>query len=257
MRNIVAFCQIILLILLLSFPGIAQTASLEESPVEWRITENEVVAVQTELRRRGYYDSNPGGVLDRSTREAVRTYQADKGLKVTGRIDRPTYETLELAYPASGNERDSERLSGLLPSIGYGVKDKTRSTGRALDGTATKVKGKTVAGYEKTKSAGAGAVSKTKEVAQGVGSTTARGVRVIGRGVQRAGEMFMGRSDAAIQTDVRALLKSDSNTEKWYSEVRSGMVTIKTPNQHKADLGAVITDIRQIEGVRSVFVIAQ
>jgi Putative peptidoglycan binding domain len=257
MRKFVVSCQLIFVILFLSFSGIAQTAAWEETPVEWRITEKEVVAVQTELKRRGYYGSNPGGVLDRTTREAVRAYQSDKGFEVTGRIDRNTYETLELAYPATGNEAESERLSGAFPAVGYAIKDKAQSTGRNMEGAASKVKGKTGAAYDKTKGAGSAAVSKTKEVAQNVGSTTMKGVRAVGRGAQRASEMLRGRSDAAIQTDVRALLKSDSNTEKWYSDVKSGMVTIKTPNQHSADLGAVISDIRQIEGVRSVFVIAQ
>jgi peptidoglycan hydrolase-like protein with peptidoglycan-binding domain len=175
MKNIVAFCQISFFALLLPISGLAQTASLEETPVEWRITEKEVVSVQTELKRRGYYNSNAGGVLDRTTREAVRSYQTDSGLTVTGRIDRPTYEKLELPYPAGGNERDSERLGGFLPSLSYGVKGRAVATARTLDGAATKVKGKTMAGYDKTKRTGGVAVSKTKAAAQTVGRTTVRG----------------------------------------------------------------------------------
>jgi peptidoglycan hydrolase-like protein with peptidoglycan-binding domain len=257
MKKIVAFSHIIAITLLLTIAGIAQTATLEETPVEWRITEKEVVAVQTELKRRGYYNANPSGILDRTTRESVRAYQTDNGLKITGRIDRTTYETLELPYPATGDERDSERRNGVLPSIGYGIKDKTVATGRTLDGAATKVKGKAEAGYDKVKGTGGGAVSKTKEVAQAVGGTTAKGVRAIGRGLERAGDMIVGRSDAEIQTDVRELLKGDSETEKWYSEVKSGMVTIKPPQQHNANVGNVISDIRKISGVKSVFVIAE
>jgi peptidoglycan hydrolase-like protein with peptidoglycan-binding domain len=257
MKRLVAFCQIIVVTFLLTISGTAQTASLEETPVEWRITGKEVVAVQTELKRRGYYNANPSGILDRTTRESVRSYQADNGLKVTGRIDRTTYERLELPYPATGDERDSERRSGLLPSIGYGIKDKVVATGRTLDGAATKVKGKTEVGYDKVKGTGGGAVSKTKEVALAVVSTTAKGVRAIGRGVERTGDMFMGPSDADIQTDVRELLKGDAETEKWYSEVKSGMVTIKTPNQHNANVGNIISNIRKIAGVKSVFVVAE
>jgi hypothetical protein len=69
--------------------------------------------------------------------------------------------------------------------------------------------------------------------------------------------MLMGPSDSHIQTDVRALLSKNSNTEKWYSDVKSGLVTIKTPSQHNADIGTVVSDIRKIEGVKSVFVIAE
>jgi peptidoglycan hydrolase-like protein with peptidoglycan-binding domain len=257
MKRLVAFPHIITITLLLTITGTAQTATLEETPVEWRITEKEVVAVQTELKRRGYYNADPSGILDRTTRESVRGYQADNGLKVTGRIDRTTYERLELPYPATGDEGDSERRSGLLPAIGYGIKDKTIATGRTLDGAATKVKGKTEAGYDKAKGTGGGAVSKTKEVGQELGSMAVRGVRAIGRGIERAGDMIVGRSDADIQTDVRELLKGDAETEKWYSEVKSGMVTIKTPNQHNANVGNVISNIRKIAGVKSVFVVAE
>jgi hypothetical protein len=86
---------------------------------------------------------------------------------------------------------------------------------------------------------------------------TVRGVRAVGRGVEQVGDMIVGRSDAEIQTDVRELLKGDSETEKWYSEVKSGMVTIKTPQQHNANVGSVISNIRKIAGVKSVFVVAE
>src|SRR5215813_2211557 len=65
-----------------------QTANRQTT--EWRITEKEVKAVQAELTRRGYYKSKVTGVLDRDTREAVRAYQSDNGLKDSGRIDMET-----------------------------------------------------------------------------------------------------------------------------------------------------------------------
>ncbi|MBO0720704.1 MAG: hypothetical protein J2P41_07775 [Blastocatellia bacterium] len=150
----------------------------------------------------------------------------------------------------------------LLPSftgvaIGSGVKNKVAATGRKLGRGATKVKEKTVVGYKKTKGAGSVAVGKTKGVARGVGSTTAKGVRAVGHGMRRTRETFMGRSDTEIQSDVRALLKGDSKTQKWDSQVKSGMVTVKTTNRHDADVGAVVSDIRKIDGVRSIFVVAQ
>ncbi|MBK7600538.1 MAG: peptidoglycan-binding protein [Acidobacteria bacterium] len=42
--------------------------------VQWRITEKEVTAVQAELIHRGFYKSKPTGVLDRDTREAVKSF---------------------------------------------------------------------------------------------------------------------------------------------------------------------------------------
>ncbi|MCI0337490.1 MAG: peptidoglycan-binding protein [Acidobacteria bacterium] len=257
MRKIVALFSAGAILVLLAISGIAQTATVEETPTQWRISEKEVVAVQTELKRRGYYNAKPNGVLDRTTREAVKEYQSENGLKVTGRIDRATYEKLELPYPATGKERDNERRSGILPAIGYGIKDKTVSTGKAMGNTANKVKDKTEAGYDKTKAAGSGAVSKTKEVAQDVGDTTKKGAKTVERGTQAASDTVVGRSDADIQSDLRELLSENPETEKWYSEVKSGQVTIKTPPQHKVDVGPVISSIRKISGVKSVFVIAE
>jgi hypothetical protein len=43
--------------------------------------------VQRELKRRGYYYGRIDGDIGPASREAIRSYQADRGLSVTGRID--------------------------------------------------------------------------------------------------------------------------------------------------------------------------
>jgi His-Xaa-Ser repeat protein HxsA len=45
------------------------------------------VDVQQALRRRGYYDGPIDGDIGPGSRSAIRAYQADRGLSVTGRID--------------------------------------------------------------------------------------------------------------------------------------------------------------------------
>jgi hypothetical protein len=45
------------------------------------------VDVQRELRRRGYYRGSIDGDIGPASRAAIRSYQADRGLRVTGRID--------------------------------------------------------------------------------------------------------------------------------------------------------------------------
>ncbi len=45
------------------------------------------VDVQQELRRRGYYRGSIDGDIGPGSREAIRAYQDDRGLPVTGRID--------------------------------------------------------------------------------------------------------------------------------------------------------------------------
>ena len=258
MKKFISFLSIAAVLILLPVFIFAQDEKPEEARPEtteqWRITEKEVVAVQTELRRRGFFNSKPTGVLDRTTREAIRACQNEYGLKVTGQIDRETYERLGLHYPATGKEPESERRSGVIPSIGYGVKDTVTATGQAVTGTANKVKSTTVSGYEKTKDATTGAVSKTKEAAS---DTTKKGADSVGRQTQRASESMVGRSDSDIQADVRELLDKDPQTKKWVSEVKDGLVTIKTPPEHNTDIGTLVSSLRKIPGVKSVFVIAE
>ena len=218
---------------------------------DWRITEKEVKAVQAELTLRGYYKSKITGVLDRDTRAAVRAYQINNGLKDSGRIDMETYRKLELPYPATGKEADRLRGDGLAPKIGYGVKDTTVNSGNAVTGGVKKVGSSVRAGFEKTWDAGVATVSRSKEIMRGAGGASSKGAKSAGRASSR----FTGRSDAEVQEGVRRSLENNPETKGWYSEVKNGTVTIKTPQNHNADIGAVVSNIRKVPGVKSVFVI--
>jgi peptidoglycan hydrolase-like protein with peptidoglycan-binding domain len=219
---------------------------------DWRITEKEVKAVQAELTLRGYYKSKVTGVLDRDTRAAVRAYQASNGLKDSGRIDVETYRKLDLPYPATGKEADRLRSDALSSKVGYEVKDATTDAGDAASGGAKKAESGIRGGLGKTWDAGAGAVSKSKEVARGAGDATVKGVKGVGRAVARP----FGHGDSDLQEQVRRLLEGNPETRSWRFEVKKGTVTIKTPPNHNADIGAVVSNIRHIPGVESIFVIA-
>src|SRR5262247_2677149 len=219
---------------------------------DWRITEKEVKAVQAELTLRGYYKSKITGVLDRDTRAAVRAYQINNGLKDSGRIDVETYRKLDLHYPATGKEVDRLRSDAWSSKIGYEVKDATAGAGDAAGGGAKKVGSGVRGGLEKTRDAGAGAASKSKDVARGAGDATIRGVKSVGRAVTRP----FGRGDSDLQEQVRRLLEENPETKSWQFQVKKGTVTIKTPPNHNADVGSVVSNIRQIPGVESIFVIA-
>lgn len=52
--------------------------------------------VQSALARAGYYDGPVDGRLGKATREALRRYQSDHGLEVTGNVDRAVVEALQL-----------------------------------------------------------------------------------------------------------------------------------------------------------------
>jgi peptidoglycan hydrolase-like protein with peptidoglycan-binding domain len=219
---------------------------------DWRITEKEVKAVQAELTLRGYYKSKVTGVLDRDTRAAVRAYQTDNGLKDSGQIDMETYRKLDLPYPATGKEVDRLRSDALSSKIGYEVKDATTAAGDAASGGAKKAESGVRGGLEKTWDAGAGAVSKSKEVARGAGDATVKGVKGVGRAISWP----FGRDESDLREQVRRLIEGNPETRSWVFEVKKGRVTIKTPPNHNADVGAVVSNIRQIPGVESVFVIA-
>ncbi|HEY8459008.1 MAG TPA: peptidoglycan-binding domain-containing protein [Blastocatellia bacterium] len=221
---------------------------LAVAQTDWRITEKEVKAVQAELTLKGYYKSKITGVLDRDTRVALLAYQSDNGLATTGRIDPETYRKLGLRYPATGKESDRLRKDDPASRIGYEVKDATVEAG----GGAKKIGAGVRGGLEKTWDAGVGAASKSKDIARGAGDATIRGVKSAGR----AGARIFKRGDSDLQAQVRRLLEDDPETRSWRFEVKKGKVTIKTPPGHKADVGAVVSNIRQIPGVESVFVVA-
>lgn len=50
--------------------------------------------VQRELKRRGYYRAAIDGDIGPASRAAIRSYQAERGLPVTGRIDSPLLRSL-------------------------------------------------------------------------------------------------------------------------------------------------------------------
>lgn len=54
----------------------------------------DVRAAQRELRKRGYYSGPVDGVIGALTEAALREYQRDRGLSVTGRLDAPTLRSL-------------------------------------------------------------------------------------------------------------------------------------------------------------------
>jgi hypothetical protein len=55
-----------------------------------------ISAVQSALMKRGYYRGPIDGVIGASSRRAIRTFQANQGLPVTGLIDRKLISALQL-----------------------------------------------------------------------------------------------------------------------------------------------------------------
>lgn len=263
---------------------VAQAVSPADSGLEevnLVITKNEVSAVQAALLGRGYLTTRPTGVLNTETRAALRSWQADNQLPVTGRIDRETLASLEVSYPATGKEADSARRNGVLPKVGYAVKDGAVATKDAVKenslkvvngvktgveytkdktvGAATFTKDKTVGAASYTKDKTASAFGRGKKVSVGVGESAESGLKTAGRKtssvMQRTTSTLAGRSDIDIHTEVRELLDTDPDARKFVTSVKQGKVTVKLPTGYQGDYSAVISDIRQINGVKSVFVV--
>ncbi|MBV9554841.1 MAG: peptidoglycan-binding protein, partial [Alphaproteobacteria bacterium] len=248
----------------------AKPTSEREESEPLKITSKEVSAVQAELVRRGYSQATPTGILDAETRQALRTFQTEQQIAVTGRIDEATLAKLEIKYPATGNEAESTRRGGLIPKAGYAMKDGATATTNAVTNTAKGMKEGARSGLDKTTNAAGNAADKTGEMARDAGSVTVNGAKKVGRSTgrmaqktgeagtrtgRRVGEIFVGRSDADIQSDVRGVLQKDEQTVRVVSEVKNGTVTLKADSG--LDLSAAVSAVRKISGVKSVVVVAR
>jgi hypothetical protein len=61
------------------------------------VADNSLAAdVQRALRSRGYYYGSVDGIIGSGSRAAIRAYQRDRGLSITGRIDRTLLRSLRI-----------------------------------------------------------------------------------------------------------------------------------------------------------------
>ena len=60
------------------------------------VGDEQMMQAQGALRRLGYYKGNIDGLSGPAMRAAVRAYQVDRGLSVTGRLDEDTFQSLGL-----------------------------------------------------------------------------------------------------------------------------------------------------------------
>jgi peptidoglycan hydrolase-like protein with peptidoglycan-binding domain len=79
-------------------PPTARALTSDTRPAAVRIppspVSTDIRAAQRQLKDRGYYSGPVDGVIGAATEGALRAYQRDRGLKVTGRLDPPTLRSL-------------------------------------------------------------------------------------------------------------------------------------------------------------------
>jgi len=96
----------------------AKAAPSRRGPV-FRANKEQVTAAQTMLKRKGGYSGEATGKLDPPTRDALKSYQKDNGLRATGTLNRATLEKMGIALtdqqkaiPVSANSYAGEKKSG-------------------------------------------------------------------------------------------------------------------------------------------------
>jgi len=216
------------------------------------LTSVEVKAVQQALFSRGFLQSKPSGKLDAETRQALRDFQTAKDIEVTGKIDAATLDKLEITLPLEQSAGDSTRKGGFASKIGYGIKDTTTSTGKAIGNTASKIGETAKEGTEKAISTSSDAVTKSGDTLASSKDKSVEGAKGAGTKVSTA---VVGRSDVDIHKDVRKVLNSNESTRYLQSEVKEGKVTLINEARNENDLGTVVADVRKIPGVKSVVVV--
>jgi len=221
-----------------------QQAVVTDVPANARITKNEVIAVQVELRRLGYLKYRLSGELDPETRMAVREYQFKNGLPATGKIDPATYRSLGLPYPApKPGEQGVARQPG-------GVKEETSVGGdkNVVQQAGSGAKEGARIGLEKTYDAGSFAASKSKDA-------TVKGAKAAGNATKQQVSSMIRRNDEDTAPEVAEVFASRPEWSGLEFSVKAGLVTIKLPPRSRVDIGTLASEVRKVAGVRYVFVV--
>ncbi|MDQ3012552.1 MAG: peptidoglycan-binding protein [Acidobacteriota bacterium] len=210
--------------------AVAQPTIVYDVPANARMTKNEVIAVQVELRRLGYLKTRLSAELDPETRIALREYQLKYGLPTTGKIDPATYRRLGLPYPAPKPGEQRVVSQAAVAKESSSTKEGTRG------------------GLEKTWDAGGYAVSKSMDA-------TVKGVKVAGSAAKRKADSIIRRNDEDTQPEVAEVFDSKPEWSGLVFIVKDGMVTIKLPPKSRVDIGTLVSEVRKVAGVRYVFVV--
>jgi peptidoglycan hydrolase-like protein with peptidoglycan-binding domain len=78
------------------------------------VSRNDMKAAEQALQAKGYSPGRLDGMADDAARSAIRSFQKDKGLPITGTIDRRTADDLGVEF----NSRSSSHSPSTDPSSG-------------------------------------------------------------------------------------------------------------------------------------------
>ena len=77
---------------------------------------NDMKLIQLRLQEKGYDPGNVNGTADETTRAAIRKFQQDQGIPVTGTIDERTANELGFQYSANPTDRGGASSDRPAPS---------------------------------------------------------------------------------------------------------------------------------------------
>ncbi|HEY7321231.1 MAG TPA: peptidoglycan-binding domain-containing protein [Candidatus Binatia bacterium] len=94
-------------------PGSAQSIPRGSEPGTPQISKNDMRAVEQALQAKGYKVGKTDGIVDKETRSAIRAFQKDKGLTITGMVDQETANQLgvKLSSKSSGSTHSPSGMS--------------------------------------------------------------------------------------------------------------------------------------------------
>ena len=87
-------------------PGAQQTGTPE-------LSKNDMQKVEEALRAKGYQVGKIDGVADDDARKAIRSFQQDNGMPITGMVDQRTADRLGVRLSAKGGRSQEGSTSGM------------------------------------------------------------------------------------------------------------------------------------------------
>ncbi len=244
-RRLAFAASVLLVCLQLRATVPAQQNVVYDVPADARITKNEVIAVQVELRRLGYLKTRLSAELDPETRIALREYQLKYGLPTTGKVDPATYRRLGLPYPAP---KPGEQNAARQANSAVKERAPASSEKNIVQQAGSGVKEGARVGLEKTWDAGGYAASKSKDA-------TVKGAKAAGGAAKRKADSMIRRNDEDTRPEVAEVFDSKPAWSGLVYTVKDGMVTIKLPPKSNVDIGTLVSEVRKVAGVRYVFVV--
>jgi peptidoglycan hydrolase-like protein with peptidoglycan-binding domain len=93
-------------------PNLTRPGRDQDVPGVNQLSKNDIKTVQESLQAKGYKVGRVDGVADDDTRKAIRSFQQENGLPITGTVDQRTANKLGVKISKSGSSQQNRPSSG-------------------------------------------------------------------------------------------------------------------------------------------------